>query len=77
MGAMKKARTLVGAVLILLGLLAFIHPRVEMPARKAEVQVLGQRLLIETRRIVTIPSILSGLLIVAGMGLMLLGPRRL
>lgn len=74
---MKRARTLAGAVLVLLGLLALIHPRVEMPARKTEVQVVGQKLLIETRRIVTIPSILSGLLIVAGMGLMLLGPRKL
>jgi hypothetical protein len=73
---MKRARRLVGAVFILLGLVSLIHPRVEMPARKTEVQVLGQRLLVETRRIVTIPSILSGLLIVAGMGLMLLGPRK-
>jgi hypothetical protein len=73
---MKRARMLVGAVFILLGLLALIHPRVEMPARKTEVQVLGQKLLIETRRIVTIPSILSGLLIVAGMGFVLLGPRK-
>jgi len=73
---MKKARRLVGAVFILLGLVSLIHPRVEMPARKTEVQVLGQRLLIETRRIVTIPSILSGLLIVAGVGLMVLGPRK-
>jgi len=72
---MKRARTLAGAVLILLGLLALIHPRVEMPARKTEVQVVGQKLLIETRRIVTIPSVLSGLLIVAGMGLMLLGRK--
>jgi len=47
-----------------------------MPARKTEVEVVGQRLLIETRRIVTIPPILSGLLIVAGIGLMVLGPRK-
>ena len=73
---MRRARMLIGAVFILLGLLAWIHPRIEMPARKTEVQVLGQKLLIETRRIVTIPSILSGLLIVAGMGFMLLGPRK-
>jgi hypothetical protein len=72
----KKATTLIGAVFILLGLLAVIHPRVEMPAHKAEVQVVGQKLLIETRRIVTIPPILSGLLIVAGLALILFGPRK-
>ena len=76
-GPVKRARTLFGAVFIVLGLIALIHPRVEMPARKTEVEVVGQRLLIETRRIVTIPPILSGLLMVAGIGLMLLGPRKL
>jgi len=73
---MKRARTL-GAAFVVLGLLALIHPRVEMPAQKTEVQVGGQKLLIETRRIVTIPPILSGLVMVAGIGLMLLGPRKL
>jgi hypothetical protein len=73
---MKKPTTVIGVLFILLGLLALIHPRIPMPARKTEVEVAGQRLLIETRRIVTIPSILSGLLIVAGASLMILGPRR-
>ena len=74
---MKRARTLCGAAFIVLGLVALVHPRVEMPAQKTEVQVVGQKLLIETRRIVMIPPILSGLLMVAGIGLMLLGPRKL
>jgi hypothetical protein len=73
---MKRPTTVIGVLFILLGLLALIHPRIQMPARKTEVEVAGQRLLIETRRIVMIPSILSGLLIVAGASLMILGPRR-
>jgi hypothetical protein len=72
---MKKATILFGAILVLLGLAALIHPRVAMPARRTEVQVLGQQLLVETRRIVTIPPILGGLLILAGAGLIFLGPR--
>jgi hypothetical protein len=72
---MKKTTIVFGAVLILLGIAALIHPRVDMPAKRTEVQVLGQKLLVETRRVVTIPSILSGLLIVAGVGLIILGPR--
>ena len=77
MGWMKRVRTLFGAALLVLGLVALIHPRVEMPAQKTEVQVVGQKLLIETRRIVTIPPILSGLVMVVGIGLMLLSPRKL
>lgn len=73
---MKRSTTAVGTVFVLLGLLALIHPRVELPARKTEVQVVGQKLLIETRRIITIPPILSGLLIVAGISLMVFGPRK-
>lgn len=76
-GARKKSAVLFGVVLILLGVAALVHPRVEMPAKRTEVQVFGQRLLVETRRVVTIPPILSGLLIVAGAGMIVLGPRTL
>jgi len=72
---MKTATMILGAVLILLGLVTLFHPHMEMPAKRTEVQVLGQKLLVETRRIVTIPPLLSGLLIVAGAGLVVLGPR--
>jgi hypothetical protein len=72
---MKTTTIVLGAVLILLGLAALIHPRVDMPAKRTEVQVLGQKLLVETRRVVTIPPILSGLLIAAGLGLIIFGPR--
>jgi hypothetical protein len=73
---MKKATMFFGAVLILLGLASLIHPRVDMPARRTEVQVLGQRLLVETRRIVTIPILVSSLLIATGAGLLMLGLAR-
>lgn len=73
---MKKPLTLLGAMLILLGLVALIHPRLKMPAHKTEVEVMGQKLYIETQRIITIPPILSGLIIVAGAGLVLLGARK-
>ena len=73
---MKRPTIVMGVLFILLGLVALIHPRIQLPARKTEVEVAGQRLLIETRRIVTIPSILGGLLIVAGASFMILGPRR-
>ena len=73
---MKSLLTLVGALFILAGLAALVHPRVRMPARKTEVEVIGQKLEIETQRIVEIPGIVSGLVIVAGAGLILLDMRK-
>lgn len=73
---MKKPLTLFGALLILLGLAALVHPRLKMPAHKTEVEVIGQKLEIETQRIITIPGIVSGLVIVAGAGLILLDTRK-
>lgn len=72
---MKKAMIVIGAVLMLLGIAALIHPRLDMRAKRTEVEVFGQKLLVETRRIITIPPILSGLLILAGAGLIVLSPR--
>jgi len=73
---MKGLLALVGLLLIAAGLAALIHPRLKMPARKTEVEVIGQKLEIETQRIITIPGIVSGLVIVAGAGLILLDTRK-
>ena len=73
---MKGLLALVGLLLIAAGLAALIHPRLKMPARKTEVEIIGQKLEIETQRIVTIPGIVSGLVIVAGAGLILLDTRK-
>jgi len=73
---MKGLLALIGLLLIAAGLAALIHPRLKMPARKTEVEVIGQKLEIETQRIVTIPGIVSGLVIVAGAGLILLDTRK-
>ena len=73
---MKGLLALVGLLLIAAGIAALIHPRLKMPARKTEVEVIGQKLEIETQRIVTIPGMVSGLVIVAGAGLILLDTRK-
>jgi len=74
--AMNRFLALGGAVLILLGIAALIHPDLKMPAQKTEVQVLGQKLEIETRRIIEIPAVVSGLVVVAGAALIFLGTRK-
>jgi len=73
---MKGILAIVGLVLIVAGAVTLFRPRVKMPARKTEVSVVGQKLIVETQRIVTIPPIVSGLVIVAGAGLILLDTRR-
>jgi len=73
---MKGLLALIGLLLIAAGIAALIHPRLKMPARKTEVEVIGQKIEIETQRIITIPGIVSGLVIVAGAGLILLDTRK-
>lgn len=70
---MKKFLVTLGVVLILVGAATLIQPEVKMPANQREVDVAGQKLIINTRRIVTVPAVLSGLVIVAGAGLIFVG----
>lgn len=73
---MKGLLALIGLLLVVAGIVALIHPRVMMPARETEVEVVGQKLIVKTQRIVTIPPVVSGLVIVAGAGLILIDTRR-
>jgi hypothetical protein len=73
---MKKFLVVVGVVLMLAGAAALIHPELKMPAQKREVEVQGQRLIINTRRIVMVPALLGGLVIVAGAGLVFVGIQK-
>lgn len=73
---MKKLFVTLGVVLLLIGAATLIHPELKMPADKREVNVDGQRLIINTRRIVTVPAVLSGIVIVAGVALIFAGARK-
>jgi hypothetical protein len=61
-----------GVVLILLGIGAVIRPNVMMPAKRQDLVIQGQKVKIETRRVVAIPRPLSVLVIVCGVGFILL-----
>ncbi len=63
---------IVGLVLVLLGIGALIHPNLPMPAKRQDLEIHGQHVKIETRRIVSLPRPLSGLVVVCGIGLLLL-----
>jgi hypothetical protein len=73
---MKGLLALIGVVFILLGAAALIHPRVKMPARERELDIGHQKVKIETRRIIEIPQVVSGLVIVSGCALIFLGARK-
>lgn len=72
---MKRFLLMLGVVLMLIGAATLIHPEVKMPSNKREVDVAGQKLIINTRRIVTVPAVLSGLAIVLGAGFVFVGAQ--
>ena len=73
---MKKFLLTLGVVLMLIGAATLIQPELKLPSNQREVDVAGQKLIINTRRIVTVPAVLSGLAIVAGAGLVFAGSQK-
>jgi uncharacterized membrane protein HdeD (DUF308 family) len=67
---------MVGVLVIGLGIAALVHPQIVMPASKQEVGIGNQKVIVETRRIVTIPTVLGVLIILCGAGLILQSTRR-
>jgi hypothetical protein len=55
-----------GVLFILFGIAGLAHPNVVMPAKKQEIEIAGNRVIMETRRVVEIPKVLGILLVVAG-----------
>ena len=55
-----------GVLFFVLGIAGLMHPNVVMPAKKQTLEIAGREVIMETRRVVTIPTLLGVLLIVAG-----------
>lgn len=62
-----------GVLVILLGLYTMFRPNLLMPAKRENLQIGGQRVLMETRRIVEVPRAVSALVIFCGAGLIFMG----
>jgi hypothetical protein len=62
-----------GVLMIAAGIYAMVRPNLLMPVKRETLQIAGQKVVMETRRIVAIPRPLSGLIIASGGGLILLG----
>ena len=57
---------IIGVLFVVLGIAGLAHPNVVMPAKKQEIEIAGNKVIMETRRVVEIPKILGVLLVVAG-----------
>ena len=57
---------LLGLLLVALGIAGLVHPNVVMPGHKQELQIAGSKVIMETRRVITIPGVLGVLVILAG-----------
>jgi hypothetical protein len=55
-----------GILFLALGIGGLVHPNIVMPGKKQELQIAGQKVIMETRRVVTVPGMLGVLLILAG-----------
>jgi hypothetical protein len=65
-----------GVLFLVLGVLALIHPTFALPGKKTELMIGDQKVLNETRRIISIPRFASGIEVVLGIGLIFFGSRK-
>jgi hypothetical protein len=72
----KVLFSFVGLVLIAAGLFSLVQPEIRMPAKKEEVQIGPMKVPIETRRIIDVPPIVGGIVILAGGGVLFFGLRK-
>lgn len=68
----RKLLVLGGVALILLGIYGMFRPNILMPAKRQKLQIAGQDVEMETRRIIGVPRPLSGMVILSGAALILL-----
>ena len=68
--------TLVGFLVIVIGILSLVYPRIPMPASEREVGIGDTKLIMKTQRIVVIPRVLGALVVVCGVGLVTAGIRK-
>lgn len=68
--------TLIGLVLITLGLLSFIFPRITYTRQRTALDLGPVSVQAQQRKSVTVPDIASGAAVVVGLGLAIAGSRR-
>jgi hypothetical protein len=66
----------VGVILILLGVAALIHPQISYRTDERDIQVGTMTARMETRRIFRFPRIVSGMAVLSGVAITLLGLKK-
>jgi hypothetical protein len=66
-----------GVLFIALGIAALVHPNLSMPSKKKELEIAGERTIIETTRIIQLPKAFAILLLVGGGTFIFLSTRKL
>jgi hypothetical protein len=66
----------VGVLFIALGIAALVHPSLSMPSKKKELEISGERTIIETTRIIQLPKAFAILLLVGGGAFLFLSTRK-
>jgi len=61
-----------GVLFLALGIGGLVHPNIVMPAKKQNLEIAGNKVIMETRRIITVPTVLGVLLVIAGGAALLL-----
>ena len=67
---------ILGILVAGLGLAALVRPELRMPAKHEELLIGPMKVPVETRRIVQVPPVVGGVIIVCGAGLVLFGARK-
>ncbi|HLV93694.1 MAG TPA: hypothetical protein VKS44_00770 [Candidatus Acidoferrales bacterium] len=67
--------TVFGILLVVVGIIAMIRPNFALPAKQHEEMIANQRVLIETRRVISVPRAASATELVLGLGLIFFGSR--
>lgn len=71
-----RSLTLIGVLLVVLGLAAFIFDRVSFTERNTALEVGPLEVTTETERTVTIPTLAAGAAVIAGVVMVVMGTRR-
>lgn len=64
-----------GIFLVIVAVIALIRPTWALPAKQRQETIANQRVLVETRRIISIPRAASATELVLGLGLIFFGSR--
>lgn len=71
-----RAMVAIGIVLIVLGVVALVHPDIPYKSERDVIRVGPVQTSIETRRTIAVPPVAAGLVLAGGVGLVVAGVRK-